>query len=71
LVVTQNGEPIAHRLGSTQLQIDKPLPPPVDKPKAQPVAKKVEPKKPAAPRVLTPLEKLRLEAEKRKEASQK
>ena len=70
LVVTQNGEPIAHRLGSTQLQIDKPLPPPKEKPKTQPVAKKEEKPKPAAPKVLSPLEKLRLEAEKRKEASQ-
>ncbi|MBD3673078.1 MAG: PPC domain-containing protein [Planctomycetaceae bacterium] len=71
LIVTQNGEPITHRLGSTQLQIDKPLPPPKDKPKTKPVAKKEEPKKPAAPKVLTPLEKLRLEAEKRKDATQK
>lgn len=71
LVVTQNGEPIAHRLGSTQLQIDKPLPPPKDKPKTEPVAKKKETPKPAAPKVLTPLEKLRLEAEKRKDATQK
>jgi ribosomal protein L30/L7E len=70
LVVTQNGEPIAHRLGSTELQIDKPLPPPKEKPMVQPVVKKVEPK-PVAPKVLTPLEKLRLDAEKRKAASQK
>lgn len=70
VVVTQNGEPIAHRLGSAELQIDKPLPPPKEKPKTQPVAKKPEQPKPAAPKVLTPLEKLRLEAEKRKEASQ-
>jgi len=71
LVVTQNGEPIAHRLGSTQLQIDKPLPPPKDKPKTQPVAKKKTKPEPEKKKVLTPLEKLRLQAEKRKEASQK
>jgi hypothetical protein len=69
VVVTQNGEPIAHRLGSTQLQIDKPLPPPKDKPKTETVAKKKEQPKPQKPKVLSPLEKLRQQAEKRKEDS--
>jgi len=67
VVVTQNGEPISHRIGSTQLQIDKPLPPPKEKPKTETVAKKKEEPKPQQPKVLSPLEKLRLEAEKRKE----
>jgi hypothetical protein len=66
--VTQNGEPITHRIGSTELQIDKPLPPPKNAP-PMPVAKKEEPK-PAAPRQLSRLEKLRLEAEQRKQENQ-
>ncbi|HUG18182.1 MAG TPA: PPC domain-containing protein [Planctomycetaceae bacterium] len=70
VVVMQNGEPITHRIGSSELQIDKPLPPPKDAPPMpMPVAKAEEPK-PAAPRQLSRLEKLRLEAEQRKQENQ-
>ena len=70
VVIPQNNEEVVHaRLGTTELRIDKPLPPPKDKPKEapkpQPVAKKEEPKK-EAPR-LSRLEQLRLEAKKRAE----
>ena len=73
VVIPQSGEQIVHaRVGTTELRIDKPLPPPKDapKPEAKPqtVAKKEEPKK-EAPRRLTRLEQLRLEAKKRAEAA--
>ncbi len=71
VVIPQAGEQIVHaRVGTTELRIDKPLPPPKDAPKPeakpQPVAKKEEPKK---ERPLTRLEQLRLEAKKRAEAA--
>lgn len=63
--ITQNGEPIVSRAGTTALQIDKPLPIKQDKPKPKPppktAAKKAEPKKPKA-KPLTRLQKLRLQA---------
>ena len=73
VVVTENNESIVHaRVGTTELRIDKPLPPPKDKPKEEPkpqvVAKKEEPKK-EEPKRLTRLEQLRLEAKKRAEAA--
>lgn len=68
--VPQNGETIVSRAGGTELQIDKPLPPPPGKPKEpvkKPVVtKKPDPKKPK-PKPLTRLQKLRLEAKKRAE----
>jgi hypothetical protein len=74
VTITQNGEPIVSRAGTTELQIDKPLPPPADqpkpKPKPKPEVKKPEVKKPAA-RPLTRLEKLRLEAKRRAEEKAK
>lgn len=65
VTIIENGEPIVHRSGSTELRIDKPLPPPADAPaKPKAVAKKEppepQPKKPQAKR-LSRLEKLRLE----------
>lgn len=70
VVIPQNNEEVVHsRLGTTELRIDKPLPPPKDKPKEEPkpqtVAKKEEPKKEEKP--LSRLEQLRLEAKKRAE----
>ena len=67
VIVTENGEPISHRLGSTELRIDKPLPKEEPKPSATPMpmpmeVAKVE-EKPAKP--LTRLEQLRLEAKQR------
>lgn len=72
LIITQNGEQVVSRAGGTELQIDKPLPPPPGK-KPTPVVKKsttptkpkVAPPKP--PKPLTRLQKLRLAAKKRAE----
>ncbi|MEZ6073357.1 MAG: PPC domain-containing protein [Pirellulales bacterium] len=66
-VVTQDGEPVTHMLGSGQLQIDKPLPPKADAP-PQPVAEAPPADQPAPEKRLTRLEKLRLERQQAKEA---
>jgi hypothetical protein len=70
VVVTQNGEPIVHHVGSAELRIDAPLPPKPDAPAK--VAAAPPPPKPAAqppaaapPKRLTRLEQLRLEQEER------
>lgn len=69
ITITMNGEPIVHNVGSTELRVDKPLPPKVE-PKAAPkpaaVAKAKPAPKPAAapPRRLSRLEMLRLEKAK-------
>jgi hypothetical protein len=71
ITITENGEPVMHsRIGATELRIDKPLPMPVAKPKAKPKPKVVAKKAPVkvAPKRLTRLEKLRLEAKERREA---
>lgn len=68
--ITQNEEPIIARSGGTQLQVDKPLPPPPNAkpmPKPMPMATAEAPKpapKPMA-KPLTRLEKLRLAAKER------
>lgn len=67
------GEPVVMRCGTTELQIDKPLPKPVAKPEPKPEPKVAEAKpmpKPEPPKEkpLTRLEKLRLAAKERKEA---
>ena len=65
----QNGEPVVHNLGGTELRIDVPLPPKVAAPPPPPpptqVAAKPAPPPPAAPPMkrLSRLEKLRLEQE--------
>lgn len=74
VVVTHAGEPIVHRIGSTELQIDKPLPPPKEPvaqptPMPMPVAQQPAANQPP-PRQLTRLEKLREEAEARKAQQQ-
>ena len=73
VVVTQEGEPILHNLGSGQLRIDVPLPPkpkPVAAPAAAPVAASpTPPPAPAPEKRLTRLEKLRLEAQERAKAA--
>ncbi len=72
LVITQNGEPVVHNVGGTELRIDVPLPP---KPNAPPppaaVAATPAPQAPAPPpeKRLTRLEKLRLEQEERAKAA--
>ncbi len=70
ITITMNGEPIVHNVGTTELRVDKPLPPKVEpKPMPKPAAvAAVEPApKPAVvapPRRLTRLEMLRLEKAK-------
>jgi hypothetical protein len=72
VVLIQNGEPIVHSAGGTELRIDVPLPPRPNQPAATPttpvVAKPPEPGKPPEKR-LTRLEKLRLEQEEREKAA--
>jgi hypothetical protein len=71
VTITQHNEPIVGRAGSTELQIDKPLPPPPDqpavKPKAEPAAKKETPKTQPKAKPLTRLQRLRLAARQRKQ----
>ena len=78
VVVTQEGEPIVHNLGSGQIRIDVPLPPkpkPTAAPAPAPVAAAPAPAAarqaapaPAPEKRLTRLEKLRLEAQERAKA---
>ena len=72
VVVTMNGEPILHNLGSGTLRVDVPLPPKPAPVAAAPAPAAAAPK-PAAPappveKRLTRLEKLRLEAAERAKA---
>jgi hypothetical protein len=69
VIVTMNGEPILHNLGSSEFRVDVPLPP---KPNAPPppattAAKPPPPPMPNAPPMkrLTRLEQLRLEQQER------
>jgi hypothetical protein len=69
VVVTQNGEPVLHNLGSSTLRIDVPLPPKPNAPAPAPVQVAAAPKPaPAAapPKPLSRLEKLRLETKQAK-----
>ena len=69
ITITMNGEPIVHNVGTTELRVDKPLPPKVE-PKPTPKPATVAVAKPAPkpvakpPRRLTRLEMLRLEKAK-------
>jgi hypothetical protein len=69
VVVMQNGEPIVHNVGGTQLRIDVPIPIKVAQapPPPQPAAQPAQPQKPPEKR-LTRLEKLRQEQEDREKA---
>ena len=69
VVITQNGEPIVHNIGTGTLRIDVPLPPKASAPAAAPVKVAAAPK-PAAPasKPLSRLEKLRLESKQAKAA---
>ena len=69
VVVTQNGEPIVHNIGTGALRIDVPLPPKPNAPAPAPVVA-AAPKPAAAPpaKPLTRLEKLRLESKQAKAA---
>lgn len=73
VVVTMNGEPIVHNLGSGTLRVDVPLPPKPAPVAAAPTPAPAAAPKPAAPapppeKRLTRLEKLRLEAAERVKA---
>src|SRR5262245_3267858 len=71
VVVTDNGEPVVHHLGGSELRIDVPLPPKKDAP--PPAAAAAPPPKadPMAPPMkrLSRLEQLRLEQEEREKAA--
>jgi len=75
LVIVENGEQIFHSLGNTELRIDAPLPPKAApaQPAPNPTAVKTTPATPQqpAPRRLTRLEQLRLEAQQRAEEEKK
>lgn len=68
VVIPVNGEVVTHTAGTTELRLDKPLPPPVNAPKPMPTAAPAAPMPVAATPMpmpekrLTRLEKLRLEA---------
>ena len=69
VVITQNGEPIVHNIGTGTLRIDVPLPPKANTPAPAPVvAAAPKPAAPAAAKPLTRLEKLRLESKQAKAA---
>lgn len=67
VVITENGEPIVHRVGGTEIRIDKPLPmPEAKKEEPKPEAKQeVAKQEPPKEKPLSRLEKLRLEAKQR------
>ncbi len=74
VIITQNGEPIVHNLGSGSLRIDVPIVPKTPAPAAAaPMPKPVVVAAPSAapPKPLTRLEKLRLEAKERSQAAAK
>jgi hypothetical protein len=66
VIITENGEPVLHNLGTGQLRVDQPLPPKADAP-PMPVAQAAP--MPEAPKRLTRLEQLRLEQKQRVEAA--
>ena len=73
VVVTQNGEPIVHNIGTGTLRIDVPLPPKPNapaprRPRSPPPPKPAARRPPAKP--LSRLEKLRLETKQAKAAGQ-
>jgi hypothetical protein len=68
LVVTQDGEPILHNLGTGALRVDVPIPP---KPNAAPAPAPAPMPTPAAPKALSRLEKLRLEQQEKAKAAEK
>lgn len=69
VVVTQEGEPIVHNLGSGALRVDVPIPPKANAPAPAPAA--AAPPPPGQPaKVLSRLEKLRLEQAEKAKAGQ-
>jgi hypothetical protein len=72
VVVTQNGEPVVHNVGATELRIDVPLPPKANQPAPAPMPMAAAPMptaQPAPMKRLTRLEQLRLEQEEREKAA--
>jgi hypothetical protein len=72
VVVVQNGEPVLHNLGGTELRIDVPLPPKANeppKPAPAPVAAQPAPATKPPEKRLTRLEQLRKEQEEREKAA--
>lgn len=71
VIITMNGEPILHNVGSSELRVDVPLPPKPNAPAATATAAKPPPMPNAAPmKRLTRLEKLRLEQQEREKTTQ-
>ncbi|HKB01012.1 MAG TPA: PPC domain-containing protein [Gemmataceae bacterium] len=73
VIITENGEPVVHNVGSSELRIDVPLPPKKDDP---PAPKTTAAAPPPAPNPMAPpmkrlsrLEQLRLEQEEREKAA--
>ncbi len=70
VIITQNGEPILHNLGSSELRIDPPPPPKANAPPPPPMAAAAPPPMGTPAKRLTRLEQLRLEQQQReKQAS--
>jgi hypothetical protein len=71
VIIVENGEPIVHNIGSTELRIDVPLPPKKDQPMmvATPMPMPKQEPMAAPPKRLSRLEQLRLEQEEREKAA--
>src|SRR5262249_20020815 len=72
VVVTENGEPVVHNIGTGKLRVDVPLPPKKDAPPPAPMpaAAAAPAEQPPMPKRLTRLEQLRLEHQEREKAKQ-
>jgi hypothetical protein len=70
VIVTENGEPVIHNIGTGKLRVDVPLPPKKDAPPPPPPMPNPAPtaEKPPEPKRLTRLEQLRLEQQEREKA---
>ena len=71
VIVTENGEPVIHNIGTGQIRVDKPLPPkaaPVEAPVAQAAPMPAPAADAPPPKRLTRLEQLRLDQEQRVKA---
>jgi hypothetical protein len=70
IIVTENGEPVIHNIGTGKLRVDVPLPPKKDAPPAPPPMPTPAPaaEKPPEPKRLSRLEQLRLEQQEREKA---
>ncbi|HEY3969252.1 MAG TPA: peptidase, partial [Planctomycetaceae bacterium] len=70
IIVTENGEPVIHNIGTGKLRVDVPLPPKKDALPAPPPMPTAAPaaEKPPEPKRLSRLEQLRLEQQEREKA---